>query len=381
MKLLPLFITTFVVYAAVTPYLPLLIRGLGYSPAIVGILLGIFEGAGIVGPFVFGHWADKLGRYRSGLIITYVLTILAVIPLVLCINPWISALLIAVLAIGFRSTIPLLDAVTTIKIGKTGDYGKIRTFGSISFIVMTLFFQWTSFLRPNTSANIALWIGISSALAIVPAALFPSKYINVGPRPPRAASAPGRFRTPLFILGFTMIMLCRVGMAPVYSFFPLYLVEFMNWDAVGIMFALSSAAEVPCMFISHRLIQRYGALPLLAASAAAIAVRLGIYAFIPLKAGIVAAQLLHALCFGIFHPAAIALIAGSVPPEHRALGMSLYLSLGTGLPSLLANSAGGFIVEHAGYPALFASYSVFPVLAALLYPAARIIIRRKGLTP
>jgi PPP family 3-phenylpropionic acid transporter len=48
----------YLLYAVLTPYLPILIRTLGYPPSIVGILLGIREGAGLVGPFIFGHFAD-----------------------------------------------------------------------------------------------------------------------------------------------------------------------------------------------------------------------------------------------------------------------------------------------------------------------------------
>ncbi|MDR1444340.1 MAG: hypothetical protein LBI94_05630, partial [Treponema sp.] len=52
--------------------------------------------------------------------------------------------------------------------------------------------------------------------------------------------------------------------------------------------------------------------------------------------------------------------------------MTLYLSLGTGLPTLVGNILGGFIVEYFGYPALYGSYTVFAVMAAVLYHIIRI---------
>jgi PPP family 3-phenylpropionic acid transporter len=156
-------------------------------------------------------------------------------------------------------------------------------------------------------------------------------------------------------------------MSAIYTFFPLYLTEYLRWNVVGAMFALATACEVPCMFVSARLIRRFGPLPLLALSAAAISLRLGIYAFFPVKACIVAAQGLHALCFGIFHPAAVGFITESVPPEKRALGMSMYLSLGSGLPSLVGNVLGGIIVERSGYSRLFAVYSFFTLAAIVVF--------------
>ncbi|MDR1949178.1 MAG: MFS transporter [Spirochaetaceae bacterium] len=371
MYLVPSFIFSFIIYAATTPYLPILVRGLGYRPIIVGILLGIFEGAGIVGPFLFGYFADKLGKYKTGLIITFALSVVTVIPLVLWIHPLASALFLALFAIGFRSTVPLLDAITTINLGKTGNYGRIRTVGSVSFVLMVLFFQWTPVLRPNTSINIAIWIGLTSAIAILPVLLLPLRYTETA----SAHSPAGRTRivqksrlwSPLLVLGIGMIGLSRLAISPIYSFFPLYLVEFLHWDAVGLLFALASASEIPFMFISNRLIRRFGSLRLLMIAAIAIGIRISILAFFPYKSCIIASQLLHSLCYGVFHPAAIAFISGCVPPERRALGMSLYLSIGTGLPAFLGNILGGYLVDHWGYQTLFGVFALFTLPVVGLY--------------
>jgi PPP family 3-phenylpropionic acid transporter len=99
----------------------------------------------------------------------------------------------------------------------------------------------------------------------------------------------------------------------------------------------------------------------------AITIRLLLYALFPTPAGIIAAQCMHSLCYGLFHPAAITFISSCVPPERRALGMSLYLSLGTGLPNLIGNIAGGFIIENLGYHALFGLFALFPVIAIIFY--------------
>jgi PPP family 3-phenylpropionic acid transporter len=121
------------------------------------------------------------------------------------------------------------------------------------------------------------------------------------------------------------------------------------------------------MFLSKGLIRRFGALRILVISALAVSLRLSIYAFFPVKTGIICAQLLHSLCFGLFHPAAVAFISSCVPPERRAWGMSLYLSLGSGVPALLGNILGGIIVETAGYQALYSTFALFPLAAAGLY--------------
>jgi PPP family 3-phenylpropionic acid transporter len=365
--MIPSYILSFIVYGTITPYLSILIRDLGYSPGWVGILLGIFEGAGIAGPFVFGAWADKNGSYRIPLIITTLLPVLAV-PLVLCIHPAISALCLALIAFGFRSTTSLLDAVTTIRLGKTGNYGKIRAAGSISFIVLVLFLQWTPVLKPQSGENIAAWITLSSVAAVFPIILLPRTMTGSSRKAP-PSKGPVHLLSVYFLTGFAVMFLCRFAMSAVYSYFPLYLTEELHWDAVGAMFALASMAEVPCMFISGRLLRRFGPLPLLALAAAGISARLLLWAFFPGRGFIIGAQLLHSLCFGIYHPAAVNFIATSFPPEKRALGMSVYLALGSGLPSLLGNILGGVFVERLGFRPLFACFSGFTALAILIYAA------------
>jgi len=367
---IPSYALAFTVFAVITPYLSIMVRGLGYSPLWVGVLLGIFEGSAIAGPFLFGYWADKSGNFRSPLIVSCLLPVLTAIPLVRWIHPVISAILLAALAFGFRSTSSLLDAITTVRIGKSGNYGKIRTFGSLSFIIFVLFLQWTPFLKPDNAKNIAFWIVVTSLAVIIylfflPRATFDSVEHEHEKTDGTEKGIP--LLSVYFIGGFAIIFLCRFAMSSVYTFFPLYLTETLNWDAVGLMFALSSASEVPFMYISVRLIRRFGALPLLAMSAGGIALRLLLWALFPYKPVVIAAQLLHSLCYGTYHPAAVQFISSVFPAKKRGIGMPVYLALGSGLPSLLGNMAGGVIVESIGYRPLFAIYAGIAALGVLIF--------------
>jgi PPP family 3-phenylpropionic acid transporter len=358
-------------YAAINPYIPILLRFSGYSASMVGVFMGLLEGAGIAGPFIFSFFADRWGRYKPGLVITHSLTLLTLVPLLMFRQPLITGILITALGLGFRSSFPLLEAVTTIGIGHKGNYGKIRTAGSIGFVLMMIFLQLTPFLKPDTPMNITRWMGFTTVLSLVSVIIIPGRLTNMGmvsrssPEPRRGKGK--SFWTPLLILGLLIIGISRLAMASINSFFSLFLVEYIGWNAVGAMWALASGSEIPFMYLSRRLISRFGALPLLAFSAALVMVRLSVYAIFPVKAGVIAAQMLHSACYGLFHPAAIAFISSSVPPDRRALGMSLYLSLGNGLPTLLGSILGGFIIDLAGYRALFGIFALFPLAALGIY--------------
>jgi PPP family 3-phenylpropionic acid transporter len=224
-------------------------------------------------------------------------------------------------------------------------------------------------LQPNTAINIVLWICITSLFAIVVTIFLPFSYSGQKvPSENATKKAPKKsIWTPFFVIGLVSIALNRLAMTPVYSFFSLYLVEYMRWDSVGFMWALASVSEIPFLFLSDRIIRRFGTMPILVFTGGTVALRLAIYAAFPFKTGIIIAQLLHSCCFGLFHPAAIAFITSSVPPEQRSLGMTLYVSLGSGLPMFIGNFFGGFIVDHAGYRALFGCFTVFAVLSMAIY--------------
>jgi len=369
-RFIPSFISTATVNAVIAPYLSIMIRGLGYGPLWVGILLGIYEGAAIIGPLLCGYWADRSGNYRTALLVSCVIPALVVFPMIQWVNPAVSAVLLALLAFSFRSCISLLDAVTTIQIGKTGNYGRIRVWGSISFILVTLCLQWNPVLKPNSSENIGLWIMITAIISAIPIILLPDAFLKSSPKHDTTEAAPGK-PIPIFsvyvIGGFGMIFLSRIAMTSVYTYFPLYMTEILQWNAVGVMFAVATASEVPLMFLSVSLIRRFGSLPLLALSAMGICVRLLILALLPFKPCIVISQMLHSLCFGVYHPAAVDFIAGIFPAKRRGTGMSVYLIVGSGLPALVSNMVGGAVVETFGYRPLFALYAAVAGAAVLIY--------------
>ena len=383
-RFIPSFIFSSAVLAVFSPYLPILLRCLGYTPLWVGILFGILEGAGIAGPLLFGYWADKTGNYRPVLIISCLLPALVAFPLIVWVNPAVSIILLIFFAMGVRSAVSLLDAITTIQIGKTGNYGRIRVWGSISFILFTLYLQWTPVLKPDNAGNISLWLIIAAVMSVMPIMLLPRDLLKSSARPDAEEMSEG-ISSPLMLMhilgGCAVIFLGRLSMTAIYTYLPLYLTEALRWNAVGLMFALAAASEVPFMFLSGALIRRFGSLPLLVLSAAGVCLRLLILAFLPFKPCIIVSQLLHSLCFGIFHPAAVHFFVGIFPVKKRGTGMSVYLILGSGLPALVSNITGGIVVQAVGYQSLFALYAAIAGAAVLIGIIVQISRRRGVLHP
>jgi PPP family 3-phenylpropionic acid transporter len=362
----------FAIYGVATPYLQLLVRGLGYGPALVGFLLGLFEITGSLGPIFIGRLSDRRADKRPLLAALAGLVVLALVPLALVPRFLVSALSLSLLALGLRSLVPLMDAsaVAFAEASGRSDYGKLRSVGTAGFVAVVLALGLVPGFDRSPPWAIALAMGTSATIAGLGILIMPGSG-TAAPKAGAAGSTTRRLVDPVFAIGLGVIALSRIAMAPVSSFLSLYVTEELRWDAVGFVWALAACAEIPFLILSRRFIDRMGPMRVIALSSAAIAARLGIYALFPSPAGVVVAQLLHSLCYGLFQPAAVAFVALRVPPERRATGFAAYMCFGVGLPTFVGSSLGGLLVESFGYRLLFGSYVLFALGAVGLYAAMR----------
>ena len=159
-----------------------------------------------------------------------------------------------------------------------------------------------------------------------------------------------------------MLFLARFGISAHYSFFSLFLRDSLGLANVSGIWALGSLAEAPMILFSGWIIARFGVRAVLTTAVAAVTVRLALYGLFPTLAVVVPAQLLHAFTFGALHTASVAYVNAKIDPSRRGLGMALYNALSVGLASFLASSAGGYLLEAAGFRVLFLVYAAVPVL-------------------
>lgn len=403
---IPLFLL-FAVYGVFNTYLPILLAGLGYTPSMIGILQGLFEVSGFLFPVFVSSRVDRTGRYGQAMIAMAILMTVVLPPLVLFRNFYVTALVLALFSIGFKGAVPVSDALVSRILGDDRNgYGRVRVLGSIGFVCMALLLQFAPLVNPDSPASIALWIGIVNigfalSVAVIPGLLrvwpahaaepaapkgdvsldspvqsAPEGIIvgNTGKIPsPKPDSRLVRYRQTLvtfgksYWIGIALIFLGFLGMVPSQRFFSLYVREALHLESYAGLWALSAAAEVPFMFLSGWFIKRFGTERLLFASLAAIALRNMIYALVPTFPGAVAGQLLHSICFGLFHPAAIVFVMERAPKRFMAVAMTIYTSVAVGLSAALGNVAGGFIIENLGYTALFSSFSVFPAAGMIAF--------------
>jgi PPP family 3-phenylpropionic acid transporter len=236
------------------------------------------------------------------------------------------------------------------------DYGRIRIWGSITFIggavvaglaVATLGVPWV------------LHLSIAGALLLVPCILWlpvPPPEALAG----RSTALPLRARDllgrPAFVLFLAAAGCTQASHAVLYAF------GTIGWRAIGIsdgtislLWAEGIVAEIVLFWFAGAATARLGATGMMLLGAGGAVVRWTLMPFLGESLpALVGLQALHALSFGATHLAAMAFLQRAVPAGAMTLAQSLYYGLASGLPVALVYQVAGVLYERAGAQAYLA---------------------------
>lgn len=371
----------FTIYAIITAYLPITLKAIGFSTAQVGILLGIIEIVGVCAPFFVMQWLDKTGRYGFMMGIFGVDMALLLLPLLRFHSFFVTGVCLGIFAVGFKGMVPVLDGFTTKALDQHNDqYGKIRALGSAGFVGMNLFLQLHPLISGKDPFSIIMSVSAGALLFVITLRWVPDLYdfglvqtdeksnAGVYDRLDLLTAFPQVFWECLLLIFFAFL-----GLVPCQRFFSLYVEEYIKVEASAGLWALSAMAEIPMLIISGKLLQRFGKGQLFVVCLLSIIVRNCCYIFIPGIAGAVAGQLLHSISFGLFHPLSV-LLCVLQSRGNTVTAMTLFTAA-SGIAYVIGSMIGGYIIEYAGYPALFLLFSIFPAIGACFY---FLTMRRKG---
>src|SRR5436190_21416349 len=259
---------------------------------------------------------------------------------------------------------PLGDSITLAAVRGGGlDYGRIRVWGSLSFIIAAI--GTGALLGGNSSAavpgnTVLALVLVASALLLLACCWIPPGAAAVG----RARwAALGRFaadrRFWLFVASGSAL---QSSHQLYYGFGTLYWRDLGFSDTViGALWAEGVVAEIVLFWQSAPLVARMGPLGLMALGGLAGILRWSLIGIVPGLAAATVLQLLHALTFGASHIGAMYFMARTVPPGAAASAQSLYAAVSAGLGS-------GFVMLAVG--ALYSAYSGQAYLFMALLSAA-----------
>jgi len=326
------------------PYFNLYCYHLGLSGFHIGVLSALRSVTMVIFPMLWGALADRT-RGRRPIYILCNAVSAAVWALFLLTEEFaVMALITIGYGIFYSPVISFLEAITMETLGQEKkSYGRIRLWGSISFITVVLVFGK---LIESFSVRLILYGILAGSLLLVPvSATVPRD------RCPSPTGLARRTRTLLLrrsVVFLTGGFLMLVSHGAYYGFFSIHL-ETLGYSStfIGISWALASTAEIVAMLYSDAIFNRFALERVLTASFAAAVLRWVILGSVSAPAAILLSQLLHAMTYGTFHMASILYMDRLSPPDAKNLGQAVNNALTYGF-GLMA----GFFINGALYGTL-----------------------------
>lgn len=370
------FAAVFLAYGIVVPYFPVWLDTRGLTPVAIATVMAAPLFVRVLFVPALGLLADRLGNYRA--VIAALIGSALALALVLSRleSHWAIFAVGVVFLLSIGATLPLIETVAVAGVRTSGlDYGRMRLWGSITFIVAN--FAGGVLIEAFGGAA-AIWMIAAGVVLTCYAA-----YMLPRPRPeagePRTRPTHWRLSFPVRLLGSRPFILFLVAIGCIHgAHATFYTFGALHWQAqglsavwVGTLWAIGVCAEVLLFAFSAPVVRRYGPGQLIAAGAAASVVRWTIMGFSPPLAVLVPLQVAHALTYGAAHLGAILFITRAVPQKGMGSAQALYAVVAAGLLLGLVGLASGPLYERFGAGAYF-----LPAVVALLGTAAALALLR-----
>lgn len=339
------------------PFFPVWLKSKGLGPTEISLIVALSLFLRIVVSPFFASVADRLGDRRR-VIIWLSMGAFVAASLFFWTDGFAPILLVAlILNMIYPSIGPLVETIAMrARIDHGVNYGRVRLWGSVTFIAASTFTGWL--LEWSPASIILIGFIVTLAINLGGAYLLPREE---PPKKKRVAKR-SRFadileigRHPTFILFVLTASLAQATHAVYYAFGTLAWQKQGYPDTViGLLWATGVVAEIVLFYISGPLMARLGAVNLLIIATGASVIRWTVTAFAPPIALLFVVQALHALTFGAAHLGAVQFVAQAAPPRVAATAQSLYAAMASGVMMGLMTISIGPLYESIGSHTYFA---------------------------
>src|SRR5512140_3116953 len=321
----------FLYYGNVGTYLPFFavyLKGLGFTGQQIGVIqmLPSFPLAPIVA-VAWATYADHRATPQAALRRATGWVALAVLLLPFARAPWEVGAVVVLMALGDRAVVPLTDSITIewTRQNPAVSYARIRLFGSLGFVVLTVLTGRLLTLRGGRPADLlvpVLVVACVLAYALVARGVPPTP--RHGDRPhPREMVALLRDRRLWALL--VPAALHWAACAPYHVFFGVLVRDLgLPDDVTSAGMAIGVVAEIAALLAFPRLERRFPLRALFAVAMLGSAVRWALLSRATGAATVAGLQALHGLTFGLFWGSAMHALADVVPAKLRATGQAVF---------------------------------------------------------
>lgn len=349
----------FLLVGVMMPFWPIWLEHRGLNAVeIASVMAALFWVKMIAHPLV-AQIADLRGEGRKLSIVLAGLALLACIALTGANSFWPIAVLCGLFAALQNPILPVMEniALRTVREAKL-DYGRIRMWGSISFIVASV---GTGAFLSGRDPDWIVWICCAMTAMILAGCYFMPEV----KRTVRTAKANplSLLAKPDFLVFIVTAGLLQVSHAVYYAFGSItWRNAGLDESVIGLLWGVGVVAEVALFALAGFFSAKIGPLGYLAIAALGGILR---WPLTPLTADpvlLVPLQALHALTFGAAHLGAMAFLSKSIPDTVGATGQSLYYALTGGVMMGAMMALAGTLYEHFG-PAAYNAMGLCSLLS------------------
>jgi PPP family 3-phenylpropionic acid transporter len=332
-----LFAALSVIIGTQLPYLPVWLDWAGLGVREIAVITGMPLIVRVAVTPLIAFAADRVGDHRKFLIGLAWVGLAGFVALAPSRGFWPILAWTIVASLAWTTALPLTEAVAMRAVKRAGlDYGRMRLWGSLSFIAASFVGGWVVARLGGTSGIWLLVAGAALTVAATHGLTRPAREAcsKAGPGPPRLSigDAAALLRSRAFLLFLMAAGLTQASHAAFYTFGTLH------WRALGLstawsgmLWAVSIAAEVALFAYAAAAVRRIGAVHLIVLGAGAAVLRWLIMGLDPALFLLLALQSLHALTFAATHIGAVHFIARGVPDAQAGTAQALYASITGGI--------------------------------------------------
>jgi PPP family 3-phenylpropionic acid transporter len=335
------------------PFFPLFLAERGLSVDAISFALALPMAIRLVAMPLAGIVSDRFGAPRRTLAGLGVMGAFGFVLVGLAPNKAAILLAIALAALFWTPVFPLLDAYSLrLASLRALDYGRVRLWGSVSFIATNVA---AGYLLNVTPIFLVVWVIAGSIFTFALSARALPRYAAppVHERRQRLAKPPR-----VLLLGVCAAACVQASHALVYGFSSLdWLSKGISHGHIGLLWGIGTAAEVVLFYLGTRVTAAVSPLALIALGGTAAVFRFGAFAFDPPAAVIAVLQLLHGFTYGATHLGLMMLLSRYVP-AHSAGRSQAYSSTVLGIVMALATLAAGPLYTHWNV----AAYAIYAAL-------------------
>lgn len=344
-----LYIAVFMVLGAGMLFLSPWLLAQGFTPSEIGylsaftILLRL-----IIGPLL-GLALDRARRPQlllaglcAGLAASYGGFILAD-------SKWLIIGTVCLTAIFWSATLPAAEAYGVAAGSRKGlDYGRMRLWGSIAFIVSGIAMGEIS---DKWSLNLLPWWLLLFSLLLIGAALLQRGPVLLRPSAslPQLGDIAALLKTRRFVLVAFGTGLIQASHSVFYVFGTVHW-QSLNYSdrTIGLLWAVGVIAEIALFAVSGRLTECFNVARLAILAGFLGIIRWGLMAMDPPLGLLFLVQATHAFTFGAVHLAAMRYLGNEIAPNLMATGQSLYAALIGALMGLTIAFCGPLYTSFGG---------------------------------